>query len=346
MIQIGDEHKQFIIDARTIDITLLLPLLTDPNILIVGQNIKFEYKHFLHNYNIRINNVYDTMITEQILFNGLNPKSSLEDLNKKYLGIKVNKSTRLEFLTIKDKPFTVKQIEYGAEDILYPLLIRKKQLELIEEKEIKKCTDLEFKFIPVLGDMEYTGMTFSKEIWTNTYNKNFIKQQELLSQLNNYVINNYFQTNFVSKQLDLFSTGFVCNIEWSSSKQVIEFFKYLNICPQEISKTTKKLSYTVESKVLKSFLVTVNTTDEIKELVNLYLEYKEVSQSCSTFGLQFFKHINPITNRIHSNYKQILNTGRISSSNPNLQNIPSAHEFRSAFIAKKGYKIINADYSG
>jgi len=83
-----------------------------------------------------------------------------------------------------------------------------------------------------------------------------------------------------------------------------------------------------------------------RDFINIYLKYKETEQRCTTFGKDFLKYINPITKRVHSNYRQILNTGRISSSGPNLQNIPSDAEFRECFDCDKGYNIINADYSG
>ena len=346
MFQIGDKNRQYIIDYRTVDIKKLLPLLKTKTI--VGQNIKFEYKHLLHNEGIRLENLYDTMVVEQILFNGLNVKTSLEALTEKYLSINVDKSTRLGFLNIGDREFTLNEIYYGAEDILYPLLIRDKQLLDVEKKELHNCVSLEMKFIPVLGDIEYKGMHFNKDKWYKTYQENLNKFDELKLKLDSFVLENYSNTHFVTSQLDLFSDERKCAIMWSSPKQVIEFFQYLNICPQEVSKTTKKLSYTVNANVLKSSLNTINKdiNDKFKEFILIYLEYKEIEQSCTTFGLDFFKYINPVTERLHSNYKQILNTGRISSSNPNLQNIPSDTRFRCAFDAPSGSKIVNADYSG
>lgn len=348
MLQIGDLERQFVIDYRTINIELLLPLLNNPDITIVGQNIKFEYLHILHNEGIRINNLYDTMIVEQILFNGLNPDASLKGLNTKYLNIEVNKNTRLEFLTIEDKPFTEKQIIYGAEDILYPLKIRYFQLLDAGKRDVLNCISLEMLFIEVLGDIEYKGMYFDKEIWTGTYNKNLIELNILHKELDDYVINTYPNSKFIEVQYDLFDTTVKTNVKWSSSKQVIALFRYLGICPEEVSKTTNKLSYTVNGKVLQASLNTINLEASIdkKELIKKYLNYKKKEQSCTTFGTPFFKYINPITNRLHSSYKQILNTGRISSSNPNLQNIPAEKGFRSAFSCADGWKIVNADYSG
>lgn len=348
MFQIGDLERQYVIDYRCIDINPLKEILESNSIVKVGHNIKFEYKHILHNNGIKLNNVYDTMIVEQILFSGYSPKLGLKDLNEKYLDIEVDKATRLEFLDIKDKPFNKRQIIYGAEDILYPLRIKEFQDIDIIKKELSKCVSLEMLFLQTLGDIEYKGINFNKDIWEATYNKNKEKYSKLLIDLDNYVLENFNDTIFVDKQLDLFTDGLKCAINWGSSKQVISFFKYLGICPQEVSKSTKILSYTVNAKVVKASLKTMNKDiDNVyKNLLDIYLEYKELEQSCTTFGVAFFKYINPITNRLHSNYKQILNTGRISSSNPNLQNIPSNDDFRRAFDSPEGYKIVNADYSG
>ncbi len=348
MFQIGDKDRQFIIDTRIIDISKLLPILTNPDVEIIGQNLKFEYKHLLHNYGIKINNLYDTMLVEQVIYNGLNYNNSLEALNKRYLGIQVDKSTRLEFLDIKDKPFTLKQINYGAEDILFPLLIRDKQIPKVYKKQVQGVLNLEFQYVSVLGDMEMNGMYFDKEVWTNTYNKNLIESKRAKGELNKFVLDNYSDSKFINRQLSLFDTGVTCNIKWTSSKQVIDFFRYLEICPQEVSKTTKKLSYTVNAKVVKSALLSdfKDVSEELKDLVNKYLHFKETEQSITTFGIKFFKYINPITKRMHSNYRQIVRTGRSSSSGPNLQNIPATKGFRSAFSCGSGWKIVNADYGG
>jgi DNA polymerase I len=84
----------------------------------------------------------------------------------------------------------------------------------------------------------------------------------------------------------------------------------------------------------------------IKTFIELYLRTKEFEQAVTTFGSAFTKHVNPITNRVHSNYNQLVNTGRISSSKPNNQNIPAKHGFRYAFDNPPGTVIVNADYSG
>jgi len=232
--------------------------------------------------------------------------------------------------------------------VLYPLQIRELQIKELKNKRVLNCMSLEMKFLEALGDIEYKGMHFNKDKWLKTYDINKAKSIKLKQQLDDYIIHNYAHTNFIDRQLDLFSSELKCNVSWTSSKQVIKFFRHLGICPMEKSKTTGKMAYTVNASVLKSSLNTINKEidDKIKALLLLYLEFKETEQSCTTFGKDFFKHINPITGRLHSSYNQILNTGRISSRNPNLQNIPSDDSFRYCFDSPESWKIVNADYSG
>lgn len=358
MLQIGDLDVQYIIDTRNVDISSLLPILVNPDITLVGHNIKFEYKHILKKYGIRINALYDTMVAEKLLQNGYHMEFSLKALNQRYLGIEVDKTIRLSFLSIKDRPYTVEEIKYGAEDIEFPLKIRDLQLQLIADKDLLNVTRLEFRVTAVIGEMEFNGMNFNKEKWLSTYRKNLVKYKQQTIELDLHVMENYPDSPFVNKQLDLFNPGFTCAIQWTSSKQVVEFFKFLGCCPMAKSKATKKLVYTVEAKEVEALLVTADLTDEVKAFVKLYLATMEYRQAVTTFGENFLKHINPITGRIHSNYNQLVNTGRMSSSSPNQQNIPSTldydfekgdprqDQFRYAFDASEGCSMVNADYSG
>jgi DNA polymerase-1 len=352
MFQIGTLERQYIIDHRYHTIGKLTELLTDVNILKVGHNLKFEYLHILHNYGVRIENIYDTQISEMVLTCGLKDvKVSLEACIEKYLNITVQKETRLEFLKIKDRPFSYKQLKYGADDILLPLKIKELQEKEIEKWQLQNVLDLELKYVAVLGDIEYKGMYFDADAWTVIYNDNLPIYHKAKEKLNNFVIKYFSDTKFVSKQLDLFNPP-GCNIMWSSSTQVVELFKHMNACPQDmimnIKKKKKELKYTVNATVLLSSLHDLNKDQpqHIKDFILDYVKCKELEQSVTTFGLEFLKHINPITKRIHSNYWQIIATGRMSSKNPNLQNIPSEDRYRKCFTCDQFHDIVNADYSG
>src|SRR5699024_537834 len=230
MLQIGTKDIQFVIDTRYFNVKDILSKFKDKTF--VGHNLKFEYKHIFHNYGVKLYNLYDTFIAEKILYNGLNLSNSLENLNKRYLDIEVDKSTRLEFLDIKDRPFTLKQIVYGAEDILYPLLIRDRQLTQAKRRGVAMCIDLEFLFIPVVAEMEYNGSNLDREKWTKIYEDNLKKYLDLKNKLNSYIIKNFSNTDFIERQLDLFNEDLKCSISWSSPIQVANFFKYLDICPK------------------------------------------------------------------------------------------------------------------
>ncbi len=119
MIQVGHKDVTFVVDARDYGCEWIKPYLEDATKIKFGQNLKFEYKHFKER-GIIMENMYDTMIAEKVLYTGKMLDWSLKGLIARYMDIHVDKSTRLEFALIGNKPFTYTQILYGAEDISYP----------------------------------------------------------------------------------------------------------------------------------------------------------------------------------------------------------------------------------
>ena len=378
MFQIGTLEKRFVIDARVIDISCFKYILENRKILKVGHNLKFEYKFFYNKFNIRMQSIWDTMLTDKVLTNGLDLRYSLAALSNRYLHIEqaesvdlftfekngneeslydiedklyIDKSIRLGFINIGDRPFTVSQILYGEGDIIYPLQIRELQLQSKYFPTV--CIELENEFCLSLAEVEVTGMEFDSQKWLSIYDERlplFLEYEERLKQ---YVVDNH--PDFVT-DADLFSSEVTCSLMWTSSDQVVKLFRKLEICPKERSKQTKHFEWTVGAASLLKILdkdhkeafykkqVPDKVTDT-QELILLYLSFKREEQSVTTFGKEWLKYVHPITKRIHSSYRQILNTGRISSTNPNLQNIPADVRYRKCFITKEGYKVINADYS-
>lgn len=256
----------------------------------------------------------------------------------------IDKSTRMGFLNIGDRPFTLDQINYGADDIVLPLLIKEQQQKGINGEDHyypEKHINLENEFVLVLADIELAGMYFNPQIWLDIYEKeslpNMLEKQEWLD---NWVVDNVKE---FTGTLDLFSGKGACLVNWTSSKQVISLFKHLGFCPKEKSKQTGKVDWTVGDIALQKVLAD-SSWKQYHELIKNYLDYKEWEQACTTFGKDFLKYVHPITKRIHSSYRQILNTYRISSTRPNCQNIPGG-KHREAFSAPNGWKIINADFS-
>lgn len=401
MLQIGDLKNIFVIDVRDFTNEELKPITDLLNYsnerLLVGHNLKFEAKHIKHNYGVNFKNIWDTMIVEMTLTNGVTSRYGLANLAEKYLGVEqkkenllfsdydtkvvsldqeyleqyedaltpfevennyeIDKSTRMEFVTIGDAPFTSKQVLYGGDDVIMPILIRQRQLlgRQLDTGEVYNPKDwqrLENKYTLFLADMELNGMNVDQQKWLDLHDENEIIYNKRLAILDSYIVNTY--PTLVNNNYDLFTNEISCNIKWTGSKEVIKLFKKLEICPRAYSAQTKRVEDTVGAtellKTLPNNLKISYERNEDVEIIDLdsfklaFLLFKKSEQAITTFGKKWLKYIHPITGKAHSNYRQILNTTRISSTNPNLNNI-SGGKWRDCFTVPEGSIMVNSDYS-
>lgn len=404
MLQIGNLERQYVIDVRKFSKDDLLPILTiinyNKDITLVGHNLKFEAKHLKHNYGINFHTIWDTMIAELCLYNGIVEGIGLADLAERYLGVKkktalslftdkkkrtvtlddellnadtedeftitpfeleanfeLDKSTRLQFVNIGDKPFTAEQVLYGKDDIVFPYHIR--EIQMVGRKlsdgrlhRPKNWWKNEFAYTLVLADMELNGMPIDVKQWEELHDKNYEIYLRREKQISEWVIENYPEVSLATA--DLFSGEKKCAIQWTSQKQVVSLYKYWNICPRAYSKQTKQTEYTVGAteliRTLPNNLKVNYEKDKDVEINDFntftlqYLLFKTSQQAVTTFGKKWLKNVHPITGRVHSNYRQILNTTRISSTNPNLNNI-SGGAWRDCFKVNDGNIMVNLDFA-
>ena len=231
MLQIGTEEVQFVIDTRHFNIEFLRPIF-EGKILKVGHNLNFEYRHLLK-LGFRIENLYDTMLMEQCLYNGLGYKNTLEAVSDRYLGTGkketnlftdwdtdesvekeekilnqeyIDKSIRMGFLGIKDNLFNEKQVKYGADDILIPLKVRKLQMQSDRFSPI--LANLENKFLQVLGDCSMNGFYFNSNEWLAVYDMGvFHLTWRLLGMhLNTFI---YYLDFCFAERLGIYAVGIV-----------------------------------------------------------------------------------------------------------------------------------------
>jgi DNA polymerase I-like protein with 3'-5' exonuclease and polymerase domains len=343
MFQIGDDKHQFVIDTRGISLEPFKIILENPNIIKVLQNASFDYK-FLRKEGIMLNNIWDTQIAEMILTTGLNKRNvSLQALCLKYLNTELDKTVRNQFVNLNGLPFTEKQITYGAKDVKYLLQIRKQQLIELENYDLLNCMKLENKFVDVLADIEYNGFYVDTNMWLKLGEQNNSKLIAAKKDLDNYIIDNNY-TSFIDYQLDMFSENKKCLISWDSPMQVVKFLKVLGVETAIKDRKTGKIKDTCEEKNIGKY-------KKKFPFLKLYFKYKAIAKEVSTYGVNFLSNVNKTTGRIHSNYWQIISTGRISSHNPNLQNIPAKVEkdgtqpFRECFRGYKDNILLVADYS-
>jgi DNA polymerase I-like protein with 3'-5' exonuclease and polymerase domains len=332
MFQIGDENTQFVIDTRVVDIEPLRHILENRDIVKIFHNAKFDYKFIKRWANIECEGIYDTFLTERILNCGKdNIKYGLKDVCKKYLNVELNKEVRNQFIGLTGQPFREDQIVYGAKDVEYLIGVRKHQLPLIDRNKLNNVVDLENEAVTAFADIEYNGLDLDSEKWKEIEAVNMQKANTLEQNLDEMVRVDARVNHFVSKyiQTDMFTATEDIrdiDIKWTSPKQVLEVFQC--IVPK-LENVNGKQMYKYRFKY---------------PLIDKYVKYKEAMKLCTSYGDAFFKNLAG-DKKIHTNFHQILDTGRVSSSKPNMQQIPADNIYRNCFTAPDGWSFVSSDYS-
>ena len=322
LVQIGIPNKAFVFDVRhdtdhsSVDANLLRTMLTDKNTLKVLQNACYDMEVLKTNFGFFIENIYDTMLTEQLFHLGLHGKASLDHLVRKYLGLDMDKHPRDTFVDYyqKFKPF---QLEYAANDVLVLPEIRNCQIPVIKQHGFEDVCRLEFEFTRALCEMELNGMKLDVKKW-----RAIMSDTEREKQAAEKAIGDILAP--LEDQTSLFGVSLV-DVD----------------SPLQMKKALNKFGITLE-----------NTSEaELKkyrglEVIDAVLKYRKHSKLISTYAEPLIAQISDITGRLHTSFKQMVATGRMSSSRPNLQNIPKKQMYRSCFISPEGYKLITADMSG
>ena len=340
-IQLGDYNNQFVIEPTKENIKTLTPLLTNKEKIFLGHNLKFDIRFFYH-LGIIIPNVFDTYITEQIIWNGYeNMKKSLDFVCERYCGVFLDKSIRGN---IHKEGLSDRVIIYSANDVKYLLKIKRKQLERADKWDLNGAIKLNNLFVPVIAYLEYCGFKLDEDKWRVKIEKDKKELKIKLDTLNNYILEHNIK-EFIETQLNIWNPVGT-NINWNSPAQVVKLFNILGIDTSIIDKESGELKNTVNATFLEK---------KVSEhpLIKTYIEYRELLKRNSTYGENWFKFINPVTKRIHTKFQQWITTGRMSSGGkdkdskidyPNAQNIPADVETRSCIISEFPDVFINADY--
>lgn len=304
----------------------LRPLLEDPAITKVCQNGKYDI-NVLARYDINVQGVrFDTMLESYVL-NSTATRHNMDDLAQRYL----NRSTiRFEDVAGKGaKQLTFDQISldiagpYAAEDAEITLCLHNRLIkELQAIPSLCEVLDtIEMPLMPVLARIERYGALVDAHL---------LGQQslELTAKL----------TELERQTFEIAGEEF----NLASPKQ-LGVILYEKLGLPVISKTAKGQPSTAEA-------VLSELAERGHDLPVLLMEYRSLSKLKSTYTDRLPEQINPLTGRIHTSYHQAVTaTGRLSSSDPNLQNIPvrtaEGRRIRQAFVAPKGYKLLAADYS-
>jgi DNA polymerase I len=308
LLQIGDYETQFVIDPNTTDIQFLKPYFEDKNVCKLLVNAFFDLRFFYH-WGWDVQNIYDCFLAELSLTLGQDrPKGyrGLGQMCERYLGVHLNKEIRgqIHYRGLDDAV-----LRYAADDVKYLSQIRDKQALEVNKMQLGGTLQLENRFILTLAKVSYKGFKIDSNKILEISDKNKLLALELKQKLNDYVLILDFD-EFIDKQLDIFQDKVSIKINWDSPKQVVKLFKKIGINCQIRDKKTGEMKDSVDGKHL-------NRQKSKFPILKIYLEYKEVQKEITTYGEKFIKNnLCPVTNRFHSEFFPILETGRISSSNP------------------------------
>lgn len=343
-VQLGCAEFQVVIDCTSVDIHLFKEYMENPQRMFLGWNIKFDLK-FLYHQRIVPLRVYDGYLAEKLLWLGYPAgmhEMSLKAASINYLGVDMDKSVRGKIIQTR---LTEDVIVYAAGDVSYLGKIRDKQLVELEKKGLLKAIDFENEFVKCLAYIEYCGAKLDVDKWKIKMATDLNNLEKYEAELNEWVEESEYSSKYCSVNIqgDLFN-GFDtkprCHINWTSSQQVIPLFEELGLNLKVLDKKTKHYKKSVDIKV-------VEPQASKSPLIPIYIKYKKAAIIVNTFGQKFLNLINPVTGRIHANFNQLgTDTGRLSSTEPNLQNLPHDAQTRACFVSDKGNRWISADYSG
>ncbi|MFZ5424870.1 MAG: DNA polymerase [Patescibacteria group bacterium] len=327
LLQVGTDTVSYIFDTRELNMRefpLLKTMLEDKSKMKILQNAKFDYGFLKVKCGIETDNIFDTMLAEQVLRAGLAAKSGLGALATRYIGEgTIDKALQKSFINQMGR-ISVDQLKYAALDTLILFPIFEKQAQLLKKEGLIKIAKLEFAVTRVVAEMELKGIYIDQKKWRDIL-KNLSKRRESLAQEFQDAIRPYYEYS----QQDLFG-NMADAINMNSQVQLLDLFN-------------NRLNLNIPSTG-DGILATVN-----HPLVKLLRDYRGYEKLLSAFGESLLEKINPVTHRIHPDFRQLgAATGRFACSNPNLQQIPRNSEeapFRECFNPEEGYDFVVADYS-
>ncbi|WP_342595453.1 DNA polymerase I [Salinicola lusitanus] len=303
----------------------LKPLLEDPKIGKIGQNLKYDIS-VLANYEIRVAGALDDTMLESYVLNSTATRHDMDSLALKYLGEKTISFEQIAGKGAKQLTFNQIALEeavpYACEDVDITLRLHRELRPKVEDAgRLAEVLDtLERPLIPVLSHMERNGVALDAT-------RLHTQSQALEGRIRE------LETEAFELAGREFNLG--------SPKQLAEILFEEQKIPV-IKKTPKGAPSTAEA-VLEELALDY-------PLPKLIMAHRGMTKLKSTYTDKLPRLVNPATNRLHTSYHQAVTaTGRLSSSDPNLQNIPirteEGRKIRQAFVARDGYRIVAADYS-
>ena len=363
LLQIGTKSWINVFDVRALSDEQVIRVLTWLlDYKTIGHNFKFDIKYLFVKYGVMLKNVHDTMLAETILFAGVgNPFTKYTDLVEKYCYVTLEKDTRDKFIDNPKVTITPDVLEYASLDVMFLPYIYEIQMEALKEKRSMNAYGLEMRLLPVVAKMEVDGVTLDKKQWDILWKRAKAKTSALSKEINSKI------RVIVEREISA--------KDFTDGRDMLEYFKVKLRGKNKLVAYRREYLSTVTDadEMMKVFFenfnpsstyqmrrlmqlmgVPVTSTDSkyLKrdfpdfEFAMLLVDYRGWFKLATTYGENFYTHINPVTGKLHSSFEQLATrTGRFASSGPNLQNIKRDSEYRHSFVASEDYMMATADYS-
>jgi DNA polymerase-1 len=297
----------------------LRELLAAPRPVKIAHNAKFDAKWTRHTLGVELGCLFDTLLASQLISAGdQEDRHGLDAVVSRYLGETVDKAERLSDWSGE---LSESQLQYAAIDAAVLVPLREKQIERLKAEDLMRCARLEFECVLPLAVLELNGIYLDQHRWREQLVVVEKRRAELAEELQEMLAEE-------SAQGSLFGPQRV-DINIDSHVQLTRALTRLGVPVPDSTRNWKLQPLAANYPVVATLL-----------------EYRTVQKALTSYGENILNEIKPQTGRIHADFRQIgAPTGRMACTNPNIQQVPHAVEYRRCFRAPEGRKLIISDYS-
>ena len=295
-------------------------LLSAPRPIKIAHNAKFDAKFIKYNLGVDLVGLFDTLLASQLVSAGdIEERHGLEAIAARYLNEAVDKSERLSNWEFE---LSEAQLQYAARDAAVLIPLREKLIERIKRDGLIQCAQLEFECVMPVVDLELAGFFMDKQRWLEQLSIVEERRGELANQLQEMLGEGVAQASLFGPPR--------ANINLDSQPQVTEALNRLGIPLPDSTRNWKLQPLAARYPVVAKLL-----------------EYRTMQKALTSYGQNMIEFINPRTGRLHADFRQIgAPTGRFACTNPNIQQVPHAIEYRRCFMGHPdSRRLVIADYS-
>lgn len=300
------------------DLAPLRDLIANSRQTKILHNAKFDAKWISHHLGCGIGKIFDTYLASLLIAAGESERRhSLADVAQFFTGTELDKTQQISDWSQAE--LSQLQVEYAARDAQVLVKLYEQMAERLKNDGLERVAEIEFECVVPIAEMELTGFYLDRDRWLKLLEDKRAQRAIVSSELQEMLSAGVAQASLFGRT----------EINLDSQAQVVSALANIGV---PLPQTTRAWQ--------------LQPLAEKYPVVQKLLDYRAAQKSITSFGENILEAIDPSTDRIHADFRQIgAPTGRFSCSNPNLQQIPHDTVYRSCFNAPEGRKLVVADYS-